>query len=257
MTTARELCHLARRQELTPAGNDKAKKYYVDAITLDPNYLPAYAELSYVFVREAQNGWSANPQASLAEARRNADRAVALSADPKSHWANDFRGHWYSAIVHWNDGNFLKGFAEYQAARAQITDPDRFARDTAELDADMAEACIYNGDHQQAIDLIEDAMKRYPDFPYWFRWNLARAYYMAGRYQDAIDEINRIVPNDLRLIVAASKAQLGETDYAKHIMAEFTHYDQNWTLARSSAYPYTRQSDRDHWLEGLSRAGLT
>lgn len=256
--TAREYCHLGRQQELTPEGNEKAKEYYNLAIKEDPKYLPAYAELSYVFVREYQNAWSKDRSESLDKARYFADQAVDLGNDINSGWLNDFRGRWYRAIVYWNEGDFTRSFEEYATARALITDPGRIDKDTADLDADMAEAYIYYGKPDQAIELILAAMDRHPDFPYWHGWNLGRAYYMARRYQDAIDAIGKITspPNDVRLITAASKAQLGDISSAQSVMTDFSKDDPAWSIEKSAEYPYGNDSDRQHWIEGLRKAGL-
>jgi tetratricopeptide (TPR) repeat protein len=249
---------LGREQDLTPAGNEKAKEYYNKAIQDDPKYLPAYAELSYVFVREYQNAWGDDRGKSLDEAQRLADIAVALGNDINSGWYNDFRGRWYRAIVYWNRGEFIRSFDEFAAARRLISDPARAVKDTADLDADMAEALIYYGEPNRAIVQILDAMARNPNFPYWYWWNLGRGLYMAKRYQEAIDTIGKIndPPNDVRLITAASEAQLGNLGSAKSIMAEFSRDDPNWSIEKSAAYPYGSESDRQHWIDGLRKAGL-
>jgi tetratricopeptide (TPR) repeat protein len=256
--TAEDYRRLARQQPLTPAGNAKAKDYYNLAIKEDPNYLPAYAELSYVFVREYQNAWGANRANSLAEAQRLADIAVVLGNDINSGWHNDFRGQWYRAIVSWNQDAFTQSFDEFAAARLLITDPARAVKDTANLDADMAEALIYYGEPNGAIALIQSAMARNPYFPYWYWWNLGRAYYMAKRFKEAIDAIGKITdpPNDVRLITAASEAQIGNTSSAQSIMAEFSKNDPDWSIVKSAAYYYRNDSDRQHWLDGLRKAGL-
>ena len=178
-------------------------------------------------------------------------------------------------MVTWHQNDFPKSFQEYEAARALISNPEWINKNTAELDADMAEALIYYGDPKRAIQLVLNAMKLYPDHAYWLHWILARGCYQVGRYQDAIDEIGKIEaakkPNDVRLILAASYAQLAtedeanideanideaKVDKAKEIMEEFSDIEPNWTLAKSAAYPYDSASERYHWIDGLRKAGL-
>lgn len=257
--TARDYCREGRQQPLTPEGNEKARECYAKAIKEDGNYLPAYAEGSYVELRAYQNVWGPDREALLDEAERMADIAVALANDPTSGWHNDFRGRWYRAMVYWNRGEFETSFQEFAAARALITDPKRIAKDTADLEADMAEAYIYYGDPEQAIALIDSAAARDPDHAYWHDWNRARAYYMAKRYDDALSTIRAMTspPNDTRLIEAASEAQLGRIDVARQIMGEFNRIEPGWTLQKSAEYRYGDSAARDHWLDGLSKAGLT
>ncbi|TCR87904.1 MULTISPECIES: adenylate/guanylate cyclase domain-containing protein [Rhizobium/Agrobacterium group] len=228
--------------KVTPEGNEEARQLFEKAIALDPNYSSAYAELSYVEVRAYQSGWG-DGAAALQKAEELANKALELS--------DDFSSHWYLAIVAWNKGDFDKSFREYETARRiNPNDPD--------LAADMAEALIYGGEPKRAIEQIEAAKNRNPFYPFWYDWNEGKARYMAGQYQAAIDAIARInsPPNDVRLITAASKAQLGDIPAARAIMAEFSKVDPDWSIAKSAAYFYVKDSDRQHWLDGLRKAGL-
>ena len=85
----------------------------------------------------------------------------------------------------------------------------------------MGEAMIYGGEPTQAIEKIKGAISRNPETPYWYWWNLGRAYYMAKQYKNAVDAIAKISdpPLDVLLITAASKAQLGNLEAAKSDMA--------------------------------------
>jgi predicted Zn-dependent protease len=271
MTTeqARVTNRLARRQPLTPEGNKEAKRLFRAAIDEDSDFMLAYAEQAYALLRDCENDWDRYSD-SLEEAARLADKAVELSKDANKSWFNDFRALWYRAMVTWHQNDFPKAFQEYEAARALISNPEFLDKNTAELDADMAEALIYYGDPKRAIQLVLDAKKRFPGHAWWFHWILARAYYQAARYQEAIDEIEQIAsekkPNDVRLILAASKAQLATLDdanpdtalldEAKAIMKEFSAIEPEWTLSKSAAYPYGSASERYHWIDGLRKAGL-
>jgi tetratricopeptide (TPR) repeat protein len=256
--TPRDNCRLGRQQEITRAGNELAKQFYMQAIDDDPKYMPAYAELSYVFVREYQCAWGDSRPESLAEARELADKAIELATDPDSVWFNDFRARWYNAMVYWNEGDFVRSFDEFAAARKQITDPARIVKDTADLDADMAEALVYYGEPHRAVALIEDAMQRNHGFKDWYLWNYARALHMARRYKDSLAAIDRMKnpPNDVRLIVAASQVRLGDQSAGEGTMEDFSLLEPDWSVAKSAAYEYGSESDRKHWTEGLQMAGL-
>jgi adenylate cyclase len=227
----------------TAEGISEARMLFEEAIELDPQFSRAYAELSYVYVRESQSGLSEDSTASLEKAEGLAKKALGIN--------DDFDGRWSLAIVYWNQGEFEKSFIQYEAARNfNPNDPD--------LAADMAEALIYGGEPDKAIARIKEAMRHNPKIPYWYWWNLGRAYYMARQYHDAIDAIAKITdpPSDVLLITAASKAQLGDLDGAKSDMAEFSKTDPDWSIAKSAEYYYRNDSDRQHWLDGLRKAGL-
>jgi TolB-like protein/class 3 adenylate cyclase/Flp pilus assembly protein TadD len=229
--------------KVTVEGNEEARAYFEKAIALDPNYSAAYAELSYYYIRAHQNDWPTDVADSMQKAEELAEKAISLD--------DNFSSHWYLAMVAWNKGEFEKSFHEYETAR-QINpnDPD--------LAADMAEALVYAGEPERAIALVKDAIERNPNHDYWYEWNEARAQYMAGHYRDAIETVGRMTspPVDVRLITAASYAQLGELDAARSEMAEFTKSDPDWSVEKSAGYYYKYDSDRQHWLDGLRKAGL-
>ena len=230
--------------KFTVEGTNELRQLFEKAIELDPNFSRAYAELAYSHVRAYQEGWTENPDATLKRAEELAKRALDLN--------DDFDGHWNLAIAYWNQGEFDKSFIEYDAAR-------KLNPNNPDLAADMAEALIYAGEPEKAITQIREAMRHNPEtIPFWYEWNLARAYYMAKRYQEAIDAIGRITdpPNDVLLITAASKAQLGDIDAAKIEMEQFSANDPEWSIAKAAERYFRYDNDRQHWLDGLRKAGL-
>ena len=231
-------------KKFTVEGNAEMRQFYEKAIELDPNFSRAYAELAYTYVREYQEGWAKDADATLKQAEELAKKALDLN--------DDFDGHWNLAIVYWNQGAFDKSFVEYNTAR-------KLNPNNADLTADMAEALIYWGEPEKAIAQLKEAMLHNPMAPpYWYFWNLGRAYYMARHYQEAIDAIGRISdpPNDVLLITAASKAQLGNLESARDDMAQFSKNDPDWSIAKAAERFFRDDSDRQHWLDGLRKAGL-
>jgi tetratricopeptide (TPR) repeat protein len=236
---------IADPSRFTPQGAIEARVYFQNAVNADPTHSRAQAELAYLHVREYQNEWSANRNASLNMAEQLVNKALAIE--------DNFDVRWIRAIVYWNQGRFDESFAEYDLARGHNPGDS----DLADLEADEAEARIYGGDLPTARSKIEAAKAHNPNPPYWHRWNYARLCYMEGRYQDAINAIGQMTqPNDVLLITAASKALDGDPIGAASDMAEFSKNDPNWSIAKSAAYPYGDDSHRQHWLVGLRRAGL-
>jgi adenylate cyclase len=39
-------------------------------------------------------------------------------------------------------------------------------------------------------------------------------------------------------------------------MGAFANYDPEWSIAKSAEYFYRKDNDRQHWLDGLRKAGL-
>jgi adenylate cyclase len=227
----------------TVEGNNETRSLLEKSIQLDPNFSRPYGLLSYVYVREYQNAWSGNRNESLRKAEDYARKELAL--------ADSFDGHWSIAIVYANQGEFEKSLNEYKIAHGlNPNDPD--------LLAEMGEALIYAGEIKAAKAQIEEAIRRNVEKPDWYLWNYGRAQYMAKEYDEAIDTIAKMndPPIDVLLITAASKAQLGKLEEAKADMNKFSAGDPNWSIAKSAEYYYKNDSDRQHWLDGLRKAGL-
>jgi adenylate cyclase len=208
-----------------------------------------------LLVREYQDGCE-NPDQILKKAEEHAKQALkdAKQALKDAKQAEDakqalFNAHWDLAIVYWNQGEFDKSFIEYETAR-------KLNPNNPDLAADMAEALIYAGEPDKAITQIKEAIQRI--VPDWYEWNLARAYYMAKRYQEAIDAAGEITnpPNDVLLITAASKAQLGDLDAARAEMVRFSQNDSEWSIAKAKERHFERDGDLEHWLDGLRKAEL-
>jgi tetratricopeptide (TPR) repeat protein len=227
--------------KVTVEGNNEARLLFEKAIELDPKFSRAYVELAYLFVREYEEGWGQDPTSSLEKAEERAKQALAIN--------DDVYGHWHLALVYGNQGEFDKSFVEYEIAHK--LDPQH-----PDLAADMGETLIYSGEFDRAITVIKEAMNRKIPYCYW--WNLGRAYYMSKRYQEAIDAIAKITdpPDDVLLITAASKAQLGNVEGARTDIAEFSKNVPDWSIAKAAERYFRNDSDRQHWLDGLRKAGL-
>jgi adenylate cyclase len=254
--------------KFNPSGIVELREAFENAIGKDETASQAYAELAYTYARFYQQGWTTNPGAVLQKAEELATTARDLK--------KDFDSCWNFAIVSWNQGKFEKSFKEYEAA-AEHWENNEFDQGFAEyvalrergeknpdLIADMAEAMIYFGEPDVAIQLLNEAIQirhnmgdPFSKIPYWYLWNKARACYMQGRYQAAIDAIGPMTqPNDVLLIVAASKAKLGEVAVAMTYIAQFSQNDPEWSIARAAERYFRYDSDRQRWLDGLRKAGL-
>lgn len=230
--------------KVTKEGNAEARMWFEKAVNADPKFARAYGHMAYLSVRDWQNGWTADGEASLKEGERLALKSVQLGPD-------DYDNHWSLAIVYWNQGRFDDALKEYDIAR-------KLNPNDADLMAEMGEYMIYGGRKKEAVAQILEAIRHNPEERYWYKWNLAKAYYMVGEYQKAIDAVGELTdpPNDTLLIVAAAKAQLGELSVAKNEIAKFSKNDPEWTVQKSGNYHYADPKDREHWLDGLRKAGL-
>ncbi len=234
---------------------DRSRKKFEKATDLDPKFARAWGYLSYTYTRAVLAGWL--PARQLATAEKHAKKAIALDPD-------DYAPHWDLAYAYLNGGKFKEAMKEYETAL------DLYENWTDLLDrkhgllSEMAEAYVYVGKPQKAIDLLERA-KHHPD---WYCWNCGFAYYMAGQYDDAIRELDsmRLRPGDagyvmdVQLFIAAAYAQKGNKTMAQAALKLFQGSRRGrarYTLKdvkKRGCFKYKK--DEKHLLDGLRKAGL-
>ncbi|HXQ42517.1 MAG TPA: adenylate/guanylate cyclase domain-containing protein [Candidatus Udaeobacter sp.] len=220
-----------------------SRAWFDRAVELDPLYARAWGALAYVYVQEWLNGWRDDSVLELAE--RHAHKAVEL--DP-----NDYMPHSFLAFCCLNARNFELAMAEYE--RAYALNPS-----DADLLADISEALVYVGRHGEAIQHIQRAMEINPHTPDWYRWDLGWAHYFAKDYGKALAALHQIPrpQPDVRLMLAAVLARLGQTKEAAAEMKRFRKARPGWTVASERlSVRFRDQADEEHWLQGARMAGL-
>jgi len=246
-------------------GNDEARdtldfaaECFDKAIELDQTLARAWGWRAYTLVQKWLYGWE--DQTVLEEARRMATTAVQLGPD-------DHDTHWALASVLSNSGRYDKAMVEYEKALA-------INRNDADLHAEMAELLCNMGKPREAIGQVKFAMELNPHFPDWYRSILGWVFYFAREYEEAIQEIGKMVSpsDDEFLILAVSHARLAQVleededgrgadrhrERARFNIDRFLRKRPDWTVERQRGLSlFLTGDDLDHWLDGLRLAGLT
>jgi len=242
----------AREVLLGPVKNrdtfDQARKLFIRALELDPNFAKAYAGLAFAYMFDYQNRWSDDPDASLGRAKEYAERAIAK--DPKEALA-----HAVAAVV----ATFHR---DLERAQSEIDI-------TLSLNPNMAMAYnikggtrIYLGRPDEAIPLIERAMRLDPAATQQFLHFLGMANLLAGKYESAaaaLRERIRLVPNTdfSRSLLASALGHLGEIDEARRVWSELKNINPNYSFAEHfSRLPFQTEADGNRIPEGMKKAGL-
>jgi tetratricopeptide (TPR) repeat protein len=142
---------------------------FEQAIALDPQYAAAYAWLSWTYWRESY--WSPDPQ-SVERALALAQQAVALDDTlPGAHFA--------LGIAYQRKNQYEPAIAELE--RGIALDPN-----SADGYALLGAGLTFAGRPAEAIGWVEKAMRLQPRHPFWYAYQLGRAYHLTGRYGEAI-----------------------------------------------------------------------
>jgi len=236
-------------QQRTKEGYDLAQEAYLQAIEYDANYARAYGALAVLLTRRYRRGWTdLTPAEAQTRALELAQKAVALDkTSPQVYWALG-----YAYLIS----------RQYDEAAAA-------ARQAVELAPNYADgygllAFIHNsqGRAEDAIRDIQKAIVLNPYYTYEYPWALGRAYYMLGRYPEAIDALQQALEHNKnalfpRLFLAASYIRLGRQDDAQWEIEQIEILNPGTTVTYlANTFPIKDHDQMNAFLEDLRKAGL-
>jgi adenylate cyclase len=256
---------------------------------------PAAWEAYDYYLRGAEawaTGFAQRPMASFYEARRCLERSIAIDPAYARAYAMLARTYNYTYVEPRNE-EYLNPSALQRAGE--------LARTAVQLDASLPEArtmlganLIFKRRHEEAIAEYEQAFALNPNFsdhgfglclvfagqperaievmqasmrlePFRNATRLAytgNAYYMLGRYDDAVTPLResaRRMP-DLRITqlwLAAAFAQLGRLDEAHSAADEVRRIEPDFAIERwKLTAVYKRPEDSERLFDGIRKAGL-
>lgn len=228
--------------------NKRAMEFFAKSAELDPGYAKPIAKIAWAHYIDANLGWTASAQDSLAKGLKYAKAAIALDDDES--W-----GHYALAGYHIYTGRFDLAIAEYE--RALSLNPN-----DADILSDFAMCLCAAGRKEEGLERARRAMRLNPHCPEWYLAQMGELYFETRRYSEAIAAFESLPSMDtvhIRLIEAASHAALGHAEPARRAVERVLQLDPQATVrACTSAEraPYSDPGDREHFRENLRKAGL-
>lgn len=233
-------------RKFTQAENAESGRLFAKAIDLDPESDSAYRGLAWFHAHEFEHRWGDNIEKSLHLGLNQARKALSIAPD---HYAS----HWALGTIY----TYLKQFDQAVAAydRALGLNPN-----SASLLAGSSELMFYMGKADEAVDRLHRAMRLNPHHPQWYKAYLAAAYFEDRQYNLAIKTSESLIgigmPNTHNRL-AASYAYLGDKEKAKDHAAKVLEQDPDFSIQGfAKSRSYRDESDLEHYLEGLRKAGL-
>lgn len=237
----------------------EARRLYLKALALDPDYARAHAGVSYTYHTDwgffFGSGSSVEAQDMALEYARN---AVKLDD-------SDSRSHFILSTI-------LTYRGDYDQARAHQKKCVALNPNDADVLARMGYSLPILGKATEATELGEKAVTLNPFHPSWYLDFLGTSYYSARQYERAISVIETAgsVRTESRGYLAAAYAQIGQTGKARNETRNFIEScspDPWWTKTPDSVVPVNKdttgfltymnqQADSEHMLDGLRRAGF-
>jgi len=163
------------------------------ALALDPQYAEAYVRLGWTYWLEWALRWSADPQ-TLERALVLARQALALDDSlPVAHSL--------LSDVHMLKQQYDQAIAEGE--RAITLDPN-----FADSYAWEAQVLTRAGRPEDALPILEQAMRLNPRYPFWYLFELGLAYRLTGRYAEAITTLKEAISRSPNLLSAHAQLAL-------------------------------------------------
>lgn len=243
----RALSHFWR---LTREDHLAAQRLLEKAVAIDPNYGQALSVLATSHMACAHLGW-----AELAKAAPIAERAAlsAVQLDREDAWA-----HTALASVYFSTRRLDDALSEFETAL-------RLNSNFCLAQGYYALALSYAGRTEDSFEAAQRAIRLSPRDPslaiYYGIASYAR--FMARQYGEAIALAREAIRHRGELtgayrVLAVSAAMSGDTGTAELALAELRRTQPNITLAWiATELPWKNDADREHYLEGFRRAGLT
>ncbi|HEV2100914.1 MAG TPA: winged helix-turn-helix domain-containing protein [Stellaceae bacterium] len=216
------------------------------AIALDPNSAAAYAGLAESYYIAVSMGWAEEPIGFLGLATDAATKALALDD-------SNVRAH---VIL----GRISIFYHRYGEALAEMGRAIAINPNDAHALAGRGNALMWMGQTDNAIAALEAAQHLDPDLGPLDRFALSLAYYLKGRYDDAIEQARLNLrktegANFSRIVLAAAYAEADRDGDAARVVAAIHRLDPTFD-PRQFGSKFLSPEDLTNLRKGLRKAGL-
>ncbi len=231
-------------EQVNQADVEEAVRLLTRAVELDPGLARAWVELSHS--HGVLTGFGVEPEKNRALSAEAAERAVQL--DPR-----DAEAHAVYAIILGDRGEIERAKAEFDTALRLA--PGQFEVLTFYIDW----ASTFGGPERTA-ELVDKAISLNPGFPMWSARIFTHAYFMAGRYEDALRMLDRLTPENYGrkhwVMRSGALAALGRTEEAKVSVTDGLKRFPNLTVEGFVNIPGFNEAERQRLIETMRLVGF-
>ncbi|MDX1487888.1 MAG: tetratricopeptide repeat protein, partial [Acidiferrobacterales bacterium] len=226
----------------------QARKLWLKAFELDPQYAGALASVGYSHAMAVLSGWSDDPAQDLKQARAYAEQSLAIDDTNPDAYALMGRLALFDRL--------LMLAVEY-AQRAVELSPSH-ADNTALLGLFLS----YAGRHAEALQAMNRAMRLAPHYPNWYSGIVGAAKRFQGNLDEAINAFEQErdrTPNSPRpyIWLASTYAEAGREEAARTAAEELLARNPNFSIKQFAKFQaWKNPEDLERLVDGLRKAGL-
>jgi DNA-binding SARP family transcriptional activator len=238
--------------EMTPESFHHAEKLFDRAIELDPEFAAIYTWKIYWEIFWFGQSWVKDPADEVKKANRIAREA--LKRDPDDALAMAMKAHFQAFVEHNFDGALVLHERAYRLNpySSMVLLMNSFTY-------------TYRGEPEKAIARLEELeelaeFEARHKFFYYTAKSVAhtfnREYELGARWGLECVEDTPTFTNGYKPLICCL-GHLGRTEEAMQQIRDLRRLDPEFSLEQvAKVYPFYRDEDRQHYLEGLRKAGL-
>lgn len=231
-------------EKLTKADEDEAITFLNRAIELDPGLARAWVELYHA--HEILSLFGVDPESNRKAADDVAERAVRL--DPSD------------AEAHAVFGMSLANKGDMGRAKSELDTALRLAPGSSEILTFYTGYAARFGEPERGAQMVDQVKRLDPNYPMWTSNFFSPAYFMAGRYEDAVKMLERMTPDSYQkwtwVVRSSSLAALGRTDEATASASEALKQHPDLTVEGMINEPGLSSVERNRFTETMPLAGF-
>jgi len=234
--------------EFSKDSNILARNKLEQAITLEPDYAMAHALLAMTYLIGVWVSWDESPQQSMTKAVEHTQRCLAL--DDSNTDALFVAGALYLLQHQWDKA--------VEAGKRSVT----LSPSSANNHAGYAIILKSVGKIDEAIAMIEKAIRLNPMTPEWYLHELGTYYRLQGRYEEAIAILKKNLDRNpdyhmSRINLTATYSMAGKLDQARAEAREVLRKIPDFSSKQfMRGFPYKDQKIIDDFIAHLCNAGL-